>query len=88
MRQLIHAKYNYVPYARLCDKLSQQTVDAMIEYNIFHLHPCPLFSFDFETAAPSEYPIVTPHLPCDIMLMRGVLREPYSETDHELLIIS
>ena len=74
MSQLIEAKYNYVSYLDLCGKLSHEVVDLMIADKIFYLRPCQSFTFDFKTVAYSEYPIVTPYLPCDIMVMREVLK--------------
>ena len=74
MSQLIEAKHNYVSYLDLCGKLSQEVVDLMIADKTFHLRPCQSLTCDFETVASSEYPVVTPYLPCDVMIMREVLK--------------
>ena len=73
MEKLIQSKYSYVSYGSLCKTVCQQTVDSLIEQNIIHLRPCGKFPFDVEMVVPSEYPIITPHLPCDLMLMAELL---------------
>jgi len=72
MRLLV--EQGYVGYNTLCKETSQKAIDAMIENNVVHLRPCAVFPFDIEGKS-SEYPIVTPHLPCDLILMKELLHQ-------------
>ena len=69
-------KHGYVSYNTLCNETSQgqKTVDSMIESNIIHLRPCAVFPFDIEGMY-SEYPIITPHVLCDVLIMKELLHQ-------------
>ena len=71
MSQLVKA--NYVEYKSLCKDIGQQSVDSLIEFNIIHLRPCAMFPYDYEMVDDSIYPIITPHLPCDVAIMKELL---------------
>ena len=73
MEKLIQSKYSNVSYGSLGKTVCQQTVDSLIVQNIIHLRLCGIFPFDVEMAVPLEYPIITPHSPCDLMLMAELL---------------
>lgn len=68
------SEYGYVGYNSLCNGTSKKAVDAMIENNVVHLRPCTIFPFDIEGIS-SEYPIVTPHLPCNISIMKELFHQ-------------
>ena len=74
MRLLVNSIEGYVGYNTLCNETSKKSVDALIESNLIHLQPCATFSFDIQ-AVISEYPIVTKHLPCDVLIMKELLHQ-------------
>ena len=71
MQKMISSDSHSVGYHELCTKLGKESVNALIQNNLIHLRPCSGFDLD-DTL---KYPIVTPHLPCDVLIMEELLED-------------
>ena len=72
MKAIVESKQSCVKYDSLCTMIGQEALDSLIKYNLVHLRPCAAFPSDIEDDR-SGFPAVTPHMPCDLLLMKQML---------------
>ena len=72
---MVDSKLNFLGYDVAGDKFGQKKADAFVKANLVHLRPCSSLSVDeYQTVQDDQYPILTPHLPCDVNLFKELLR--------------
>lgn len=72
MCSIVSSDNHQVCYDHLAREIGDKKVDEMIKENVIHLRPCMAFRSGIKNVS---YPVIMPHLPCDVVIMEQILPE-------------
>jgi len=73
MESIITCENKSFGYDTIAKKISSKSIDSMIQSNLFHLRPCLQFDFDLDSDHNFVAPVIMPHLPYDVIIMKEIL---------------
>jgi len=73
MESIVTCKNKSLSYVIIAKKIGSKSIDTMIKGNLFHLRSCLRFNFDLASDHNVVPPVIMPHLPYDVIVMKEIL---------------